>query len=83
MSALLQRLVELPAHGLAALAVLLLYVVESEIRFGARARSIAAGASDRGSTLALSIAPVIAMRSSAADPTGSCVIPATWDRSCA
>jgi len=49
----------LPAHGLAALLVLLLYVIQSEIRFGARARSHAATASDRGSTIALSAAALV------------------------
>jgi protein-S-isoprenylcysteine O-methyltransferase Ste14 len=52
----------LPAHGLAALGVLLLYAVESEIRFGAKARTMNAGPADRWSTIAVSLAsgiPVI------------------------
>jgi protein-S-isoprenylcysteine O-methyltransferase Ste14 len=52
----------LPAHGLAALGVLLLYAVESEIRFGAKARTMTAGPADRWSTIAVSLAsgvPVI------------------------
>ena len=52
----------LPAHGLAALVVLLLYAVESEIRFGKKARAMAAGPADRWSTIAVSLAsgvPVI------------------------
>lgn len=44
-----------PAYGIGALAVLLLYAIETEIRFGSRARGLRAGASDRHSTLALSI----------------------------
>ena len=40
----------LPAHGLAAFGVLLLYAVESEIRFGAKARTMAAGPADAAST---------------------------------
>ena len=61
----------LPPHGLAALVVLLLYAVESEIRFGAKARTMKAGPADRWSTIAVSIAAavpvigfVIAMRGS-------------------
>ena len=46
-------------YSVAALLVLLLYTVQSEIRFGAKARTIAAGASDRGSTLALSFSPLV------------------------
>jgi protein-S-isoprenylcysteine O-methyltransferase Ste14 len=52
----------LPAHGLAAFGVLLLYAVESEVRFGAKARTMSAGAADRWSTIAVSLAsgvPVI------------------------
>ena len=49
----------LPPNGLAAVIVLLLYAVESEIRFGAKARSIFAGPADRGSTLAVSLAAAV------------------------
>lgn len=49
----------LPAHGLAALGVLLLYAVESEIRFGAKARTMAAGPADRWSTIAVSFASAV------------------------
>lgn len=49
----------LPPHGLAALVVLLLYAVESEIRFGTRARSMAAGPSDRWSTIAVALASAV------------------------
>ncbi len=52
----------LPAHGLTALGLLLLYAIESEIRFGAKARTMAAGPADRWSTIAVSFAsgvPVI------------------------
>ena len=37
----------LPGYGIGALIVLLLYAVQSEIRFGAKARTMAAGYSDR------------------------------------
>jgi protein-S-isoprenylcysteine O-methyltransferase len=46
----------LPPYGMGALTVLILYVIQSEIRFGRKARSNAAGAADRGSSMALSIA---------------------------
>jgi protein-S-isoprenylcysteine O-methyltransferase Ste14 len=52
----------LPPHGLAAVVVLLLYAIESEIRFGKTARTMAAGPADRWSTIAVSVAsgvPVI------------------------
>jgi protein-S-isoprenylcysteine O-methyltransferase Ste14 len=49
----------LPAHGLAALGVLLLYAIESEIRFGAKARTMNAGPADRWSTLAVSLASAV------------------------
>ena len=50
---------DLPPHGVGAVAVLLLYALESEVRFGARARSHRAGSTDRGSTLALSLASAV------------------------
>jgi protein-S-isoprenylcysteine O-methyltransferase Ste14 len=49
----------LPPYGIGAVLVMLLYTVQSEVRFGARAASMAAGASDRGSTFALSLASVV------------------------
>jgi len=63
MSELLQSfttgIVALPPFGVGALLVLLLYALQSEIRFGAKARSHAAGVSDRGSTLAVSLASAV------------------------
>jgi protein-S-isoprenylcysteine O-methyltransferase len=55
----ISRFTELPAYGLAGLAVILLYVLQSELRFGARARTSRAGASDRRSTLVLSAAAML------------------------
>ena len=49
----------LPPHGVAAVLVLLLYAVQSEMRFGARARSHATGASDGHSTLVVSLASAV------------------------
>jgi protein-S-isoprenylcysteine O-methyltransferase len=49
----------LPPYGVGALLVLLLYAIESEVRFGARARTMATGASDRGSTIAVSLASLV------------------------
>lgn len=58
---MLQRLSDmlglgLPPYAMAAVLVLLLYTIQTEIRFGARARAMRGGASDRGSTIALSLA---------------------------
>ena len=49
----------LPAYGIGALLVLLLYTAQAEVRFGAKARSMAAGASDRGSSFVLSFAAAV------------------------
>src|SRR6185312_10122457 len=49
----------LPAHGKGALLLLLLYAVQSEIRFGAKARSGIPGATDRWSTLAVSLSAAV------------------------
>lgn len=49
----------LPAYGLGALIVLLLYAVQSEVRFGQKARKISPGSADRGSTLAVSLSSAI------------------------
>jgi protein-S-isoprenylcysteine O-methyltransferase len=53
------RIVALPLHGVGALLVLLLYALQSEMRFGAKARSHAMGVSDRRSTLVLSLASAV------------------------
>ena len=58
MSGYLDGFRTLPPYGIGALVVLLLYAIESEIRFGARARSHVTGAPDRGSTIAVSAASV-------------------------
>ena len=59
MSWSLSGLTSLPGYGLGGLVVLLLYAIQAEIRFGRRARSLSAGASDRGSSLALSLAAAV------------------------
>lgn len=51
----------LPAYGVAGMWVMLLYAIQSEIRFGRKARSLSTGASDRGSTLAVSLAALVAI----------------------
>lgn len=61
MSEWISRFTELPSYGRAGLIVLLLYAVQSEIRFGARARSHRTGASDRYSTWAVSFAAAISV----------------------
>jgi protein-S-isoprenylcysteine O-methyltransferase len=50
---------DLPEHGAAAALVLLLYVIQAEIRFGSRARSSSAGESDRGSTRIVSFSTIV------------------------
>ena len=49
----------LPPYGMAAVIVLVLYTIQSEIRFGRKARTMFAGASDRGSTLAVSLSSIV------------------------
>jgi len=49
----------LPPHGIAALLILLLYALESELRFGAKARSHSAGEADRKSTMVLKLASAV------------------------
>jgi protein-S-isoprenylcysteine O-methyltransferase Ste14 len=61
MSELIAPFVALPGYGLAALVVLLLYGVQSEIRFGKGARTIRAGGADRKSTLALSLGAAVSV----------------------
>jgi protein-S-isoprenylcysteine O-methyltransferase Ste14 len=85
MSEVLSRFAALPSYGLGGLFVLLLYAIQSEIRFGSRARTHRTGASDRNSTLVVSLSaavPVLgfalAMRAQA--PGGSSWLP-HWFRS--
>jgi len=59
MSQLLEGFRTLPPYGLGAVLVLVLYAVQTEIRFGTKARSHSTGASDRGSSLAVSLAAVV------------------------
>ena len=56
MGFLLDGFRSLPPYGLGGVAVLLLYALQAEVRFGARARSHSAGGSDRGSTIAVTLA---------------------------
>ncbi len=64
MSDILERLaqalgLDLPAYGMAGVLLLLLYAIQAEIRFGARARTHSAGAADRGSTIAVSLSSIV------------------------
>ncbi len=61
MSDLIAPFAALPGYGIAALVVLLLYGVQSEIRFGKRARTTRAGGADRKSTLAVSLCAAISV----------------------
>jgi protein-S-isoprenylcysteine O-methyltransferase Ste14 len=59
MSQWFSRFGALPDYALAGLALLVLYAIQSEIRFGALARTHRPGASDRNSTLAISLSAAI------------------------
>lgn len=59
MSQLLEGFTTLPPYALGGAMVLVLYALQAEVRFGTRARSLSTGASDRGSTLALSLAAMV------------------------
>jgi protein-S-isoprenylcysteine O-methyltransferase Ste14 len=49
----------LPSYGKVGLVLLFLYALQSELRFGTKARKLAAGAADRGSTWAVSLASAV------------------------
>jgi protein-S-isoprenylcysteine O-methyltransferase len=64
MSDLLQRLAEslglgVPPYGMGAILLLILYTIQSELRFGPRARSARPGPADRGSTRAVSLSAAV------------------------
>ena len=59
MSEIISRFAVLPAYGIGALLVILLFAIQAEVRFGSRARAIRAGASDRNSTLILSLSAAV------------------------
>jgi len=85
MSDLIARFAALPGYGIGALCVLLLYAIQSELRFGTRARTMRAGAADRKSTLAVSAAaavPVLGfvLAVKASSPTFAALLP-RWFRS--
>ena len=52
---------ELPSYGKAGLILFLLYALQSELRFGKKARKMAPGGADRGSTWAVSVASAVPM----------------------
>ncbi len=85
MSEWIARIAALPSYGLAGLGVLLLYGLQSEIRFGARARSHRTGSSDRNSTLAVSLAAVVSVAGfvlamKASSPSFSSWLPSWFSR---
>jgi len=61
MSELIAPFAALPGYGLAALIVLILYGVQSEIRFGKRARTMRADGADQKSTLAVSVGAAVSV----------------------
>jgi protein-S-isoprenylcysteine O-methyltransferase len=80
MTDLMARFTALPGYGIAALVVLLLYAIQSEIRFGKRARTMRAGSADRQSTPAVSASsavPVLgfALAMRASSPTVATLLP--------
>src|SRR5262245_22919526 len=58
MSEVLRPFAALPGYGIGAL-ILLLYAIQSEIRFGSTARTMAAGLDDRGSTWAVGLSSAV------------------------
>lgn len=50
---------KLPAFGIGGVVLLVLYAIEAEVRFGSAARSRSPGASDRGSSRAVSLAAAV------------------------
>ncbi len=76
MSSLFAGLQRLPGYGIGAVILILLYMIQTEIRYGQRARAMHAGSADRKSTLALSLCAlvpvfgfVLAMKASFASTT--------------
>lgn len=59
MSDLISRFTSLPGYGIGGVLVLLLYALESEVRFGSRARTSRTGTADRKSTLAVSLSAAV------------------------
>jgi protein-S-isoprenylcysteine O-methyltransferase Ste14 len=55
------ELLAMPRYGLAAALLLVLYAIQAEIRFGAKARAMRGGESDRFSTIAVSFAMAVPM----------------------
>jgi protein-S-isoprenylcysteine O-methyltransferase len=58
---LMAPVLAMPRYGIAAALILAFWALQAEIRFGAKARAMRAGASDRGSTLVLSVASAVPM----------------------
>jgi protein-S-isoprenylcysteine O-methyltransferase Ste14 len=59
MSDLISGLTQLPSSAVAAVILMVLYAIQSEIRFGQRARTMRTGAADRKSTLAVSLCAAV------------------------
>lgn len=51
----------LPAHALGGLAIILLYILQSELRFGSKARSHRAGSADRMSSVVVSAGSAVSI----------------------
>jgi len=57
----IDRFFAMPPYDIAAALIFVSWMVQAEIRFGAKARATRAGPSDRGSTIALSVASAVPM----------------------
>lgn len=59
MSDLISSFSAFPGYGIGGVLVLILYALESEIRFGSRARTVRAGTADQKSTFAVSLSSAV------------------------
>ena len=78
MSEWISRFAALPASGLGGLAVLLLYALQSEVRFGRRARAHVPGAADRKSTMLVSLSAAVPALGFALAMKAATLSPSIW-----
>ena len=85
MSEIIAPFAALPSYGIGAVVVLLLYAIQSEVRFGKRARTSRPGPEDRKSTLAVSVCASVPVLGFAlaikATSSGGMTITPRWFRS--
>jgi protein-S-isoprenylcysteine O-methyltransferase Ste14 len=78
MSDLISRFSALPGYGIGGIFVLLLYAIESEIRFGSRARTMRTGTGDRRSTFAVSLSSAVPLLGFALALKSQSPTPVAW-----